>query len=312
MSLEDSSSDVISSLKSIQPESQDFVNRTDTVELSAVDDVSLTSWHVLKRDAGYYSHSGMYRGGLCKRARGSYHEEIRCTDKHRDYCLLWKTTHSSNDRDPTVCRCDSEGDSPLCESWHCSSDNRECVCRTRSTNGRYCLRWKCLRKGDRYQAGAEEDYECVSGDARGEYCLVWQGNISSSCYVSAALCRCAQAKVNYCTMWKCHTRWHLRCASHPYGWCHVGIALVVGCVFGIYPVFVAGAGVYLCLIDGKKHGERCAGCICAFCILCFMGIPLLVGVAILGGVMGVVFTSVMWIIVFLFPFSIRGYKYLCS
>ena len=255
LSREDNSSDVISSSESVPLESQDPVNRTHAVRPSVESNVLLTSWNVLKRDAGCYTQSGMYRGGLYKRARGSYHEEFQCTDKHRDYCLLWETIHSSNDRDPTICRCDSKGDLPVCDSWRCSRDNRECVCQRRSAKDSYCLKWKCVQKQDGDNPDAEEDYECMSNDASGEYCLEWKGDIASSYQMSSAVCRCTEANKNYCTKWECDDRWLVRCASHSGGWCDMRIALGVGCLLGLFPVIIA-AGF---LGGGTAHGNAGGG-----------------------------------------------------
>ena len=289
-SREDNINDTVSSSNSVQPKSQVSKNRTEKVELSAGGDVSLASWNVLKRDAGYYSESGKYRGGLYKKARGSYHEEFRCIHKRRDCCQSWETTHSSGDRDPTACRCDSERGSPVCESWHCSRDDRDCVCETRSEKDRYCLKWSCVQKSNG-EIDTEEYYECAADDASGEYCRVWQANISSSYQISSAVCRCTEAEKNYCTRWACDERWLVRCASHFGGWCDMNIALGVGCVLGGCGLIIIGTILYNCSIGSCDCDKiKIVALIVVggflFCSL------LLFGVVIWGGVKGFVFVSV--------------------
>ena len=295
-SLEDDSNGVVSSSNSDEAGIQVSENRTEAVELSAKGDVSLTSWPDLERDAGYFTRKGVYRGGRYKKARESYHEEFRCTNENQEHCLSWKTTNSSDDQDPTVCHCRSGENSPVCELWYCSRDDRECVCEARSAKDPYCLRWSCSQKPNGEPDG-EEYYECAAGDVSGEYCRDWQGNISSSYQISSAVCRCTEAKKKYCTRWECNERRLVRCESHSGGWCDMGLALGVGGVFGALGAFVASSIATLTTVYTANAGEILSSFFCSFTwvfVAHLICVPWLFGILIWGGAMGIVWSLFMW------------------
>ena len=185
----------------------------------------------------------------------------------------------------------------MCEA-RSARDDRECVCEARSAKDRYCLRWNCVQKSNG-EIDTEEYYECAADDSSGEYCLEWQGNISSSYQISSAVCRCVEAQKNYCTEWACDERWLVRCGSHSGGWCDMGIALGVGGAFGGFTAIWAVVIVFSEAADSRNCDF--APLIIAPCVFCFTAGLWLIGVVIWGGVMGVVWTSVMWTIILSIP-----------
>ena len=66
----------------------------------------LIPWSVLKVLAGYYDESGVYRGGLYRRASDEEHEMYTCVQNNTDHCLTWMANErSSGEVEQGTCYC---------------------------------------------------------------------------------------------------------------------------------------------------------------------------------------------------------------
>ena len=252
-------------------------------------DKNLSSWHRLKRDAGYFTESGVYRGGLWRDAKATDSEVYSCLDNRINYCRHWTTEEESkHTREHGTCTCiDATARLSYCTRWtcetthvkkkaHCTgggmdggssscedvylSNSLTCACDLPAANENYCAQWSCSDvSSDGYSEA--EDYRCLEEDVTGEYCYSWKGNISSSYEIESSFCQCRQREDRYCHHWACRERSLTRCAAHFGGWC--SIELGIGLAGGLGLVFILLYG--RCLHNGECAEESTEVLSCITC-----------------------------------------------
>ena len=205
----------------------------------------LQSWSHMRQEAGYYTKSGVYRGGLWRIASNRESEVYHCLKDASSRCTIWNT-HEKNqvEEERGKCSC-AATELSYCEQWTCTTkrvslrhytrfkDTLECGCVSPSPNERYCSEWACTERSSSGHS-EQEDYQCVEEDVTGEYCYRWNGNISSSLEIESSLCECFERGKHFCKHWECRERSMIRCAAHWGGWCSIEIAVFVGGIFGLY------------------------------------------------------------------------------
>ena len=233
----------------------------------------LQSWNRMKREAGYYTESGVYRGGLWRVASNTEAEVYRCLEHTSSHCLDW-SMHEENRRKREYgnCTC-AQTELPYCHRWQCETthidkgadcrskgdssvcvdlylnDTLTCACDSPAPNQRYCSEWSC-RDDSSTGYSEEEDYQCLEEDATGEYCYRWKGNISSSLEIESSVCECFERGKHFCEHWECRERSMIRCAAHDGGWCSVEIGVVIGGGLGLFFLLLIG-----CLIRNPSDNE---------------------------------------------------------
>ena len=195
-------------------------------EAGQVLDSDLKTWNRLKRDAGYYTESGQWRGGLYRRARTTETEQYRCLSHTDTHCTTWNVSERRRGKHETgTCNC-KEAASRYCQQWTCStrfeyecddSDHPQtcisrmtlnCGCMLAAINERYCWKWHCREDSNTKPGGyhENEDYECVVGDVTAKYCFRWHGNTTSKYQVESSACECFERDRSFCKYWLCRER----------------------------------------------------------------------------------------------------------
>ena len=220
----------------------------------------LRSWNRMKREAGYYTESGIYRGGLWRVARNTEAEFYRCLEHTSSHCLDW-WMYEKNRRKTEYGNCTCAAtELPYCHHWQCESthvdkdavctstnvcedrylnDTLTCTCDSPALNERYCSEWSCR---DDSSTGylEQKDYHCLEEDVTGEYCYRWKGNISSSLEIEYSVCECFERGEHFCEHWECRERSMIRCAAHEGGWCSIEIGIGIGGGFGLFFLLLVG------------------------------------------------------------------------
>ena len=225
----------------------------------------LQSWSHMKRAAGYYTESGVYRGGLWRAARKTKSKVYYCLEDASRHCLYW-TMQEENGRKTEYDNCTCAAtELPYCNHWECTTtdvdknpdctvdrdsgactsvgdDTLKCACNSRAPNQRYCSEWSCHEDSSKSNP-KNEDYQCLEEDVTGEYCYRWNGNISSSFKIESSVCECFERKELFCKYWECRERSLIRCAAHTGGWCSLELGIGVGGGCGL--IFLITFGVVL-------------------------------------------------------------------
>ena len=224
----------------------------------------LPAWKRLRIEAGYFSESGRYQGGLYRRRTSEDLKIYNCQSHDADRCChSWTLTAASGDNEVNEsCSCLPNCASTCCESWSCSrtesvpnSNGRNaarqenamthCSCSSRSNDNTSCQTWNCSNWEEVRDYG--ETYHCEDADAGG-FCSRWNGTSRSRKDVGESLCRCTFSAGEYCAEWYCVTRRLQRCDQHPAGWCDLGLALTVG--------YFSGVVFLIVLVVASLHSAR--------------------------------------------------------
>ena len=269
-------------------------------------EADLRPWNLLKRDAGYCTKSGLWRGGLSQFAQNSEKGHNHCVNNIGTHCMAWHTAEVNRKRhDGGMCTCE-ETTEHFCQRWTCESSLRhrckrrptskeciklkklECHCTHAAKNGKYCRRWSC-RKEAGAKGGHAEDYRCVIPDASGDFCRRWRGNSSSESIVESSACECFRRGESFCDAWMCREREITRCEAFGHGWCRLKIAIGVGGGMGLFCFILSiCCTVHFCQVGGKLTFTIVYSCFLLFCL------PWLAGVFIWGGIFGLPWVLLMW------------------
>ena len=283
-------------------------------EASQVLDADLRSWNQLKRDAGYFTESGLWRGGLYRKARSTETGLYHCLSHTGVHCIQWRVLEHGHEDKTGTCHCE-ETDSPFCHRWQCdktynyecgvskhprtcvAEESSTCTCMMLAVNERYCWKWQC-REGSTVRGGFQDKlYECIDADLTDAFCLRWHGNISSKYQAESAACECSERVQSFCKSWQCIERGMARCEQSGLGWCRQGIAVGVGGGMGLL-LFLIGLLLWqMRLAVAKavtlklevKHVLTC------FVLLC---LPWTTGVLIWGGIVGFLGVFLVWAMAF--------------
>ena len=241
----------------------------------------LQSWNRMKRVAGYYTESGVYRGGLWRVASKTESKVYHRLEDASSRCRHWSMQEGNGKRgEYDNCTCTGATDRACCDHWECTTtdvDERDdctasrestrcasvgnntltCACHSRVPNRRYCSEWSCREEISRIDP-KKGDYKCLEEDVTGEYCYRWKGNISSSYAIASSVCECFTRGELFCKHWECRERSMIRCAAHYGGWCSIEIGVGVGGGFGLY--FLILTGFFSWFVQSNRVNED-AGCL---------------------------------------------------
>ena len=223
----------------------------------------LRSWNRMKRDAGYYTENGVWKGGLWRLASYTEREVYHCMNITQTGCGQWSLREENRRKiEYGTCLC-AETEQPYCQQWNCltshiskrtncrteghsracyerqQDDALSCSCEIPAENRMYCSQWKCSeRTSDGYSE--EEDYQCLTEDVGGQYCYQWRGNASSRYAIESSFCQCFDRGERFCKYWECRERTVIRCRAHFGGWCRLEVGVFVGGGFGLLFLLLCG------------------------------------------------------------------------
>ena len=255
----------------------------------------LQSWSHMKRVAGYYTESGVYRGGLWRVASKTESKVYYCLEDASRHCLYWTMQEENGrKREYDNCTC-AATELSYCNHWKCTTtdvdknadctDDRDsgacasvgadtltCACNSRAPNQRYCSEWSCSEDSSKSNP-KNEDYQCLEEDVTGEYCYRWNGNISSSFKMESSVCECFERGALFCKYWECRERSLIRCAAHTGGWCSLELGIVVGGGFGLISILLTGLYYWLPSdVDASTAGRCTQAATCLLCLVTSVGI----------------------------------------
>jgi len=275
------------------------LNRTQHLFQNATD--ALEGWDDLAKDAGYFTEEGRWKGGLPRRHRATDFENYYCDRTHSDagFCLRW-FGHSSLEAkagDQTaqkVCNCNKHND-VFCQAWECRRQNTRiasCIC-DEEGNGEnsFCQEWRCLESTVQ-GAREEQSFVCLHDDPMYNYCFQWRGNITAQRYVRSTVCDCYSGDESHCGHWLCEERTVTRCAVLKAHICDTGFA--VGVYGGIGLVFLL-LGLFVSFAIWNDDTEPKEHAVCCFLVAFFVVmVPMMIGVALTGGVYGIGWVFLLW------------------
>ena len=283
-------------------------------------DISLLTWGELQTQAGYFTKSGRWKGGLPKKVRKEAELFGSCEERQVNgtFCQSWTSEEERKDSyGKGNCKC-SKNTGAYCQEWTCLREHtkrtcekrykkrciatpkemhvQSCICLEAADSGAYCVKWKCSeeRRRRRYKDGV---FTCRASDASMEFCHLWNGDFESDKEVESIACECTDSGDGYCDYWQCQARTLLRCSKHKGGWCRLGVSLGV---FGSLGLLFLSGGMAI-IFDDVLKGKTAAwnrGKILAIYV-CFLVLPWGIGVAIAGGIDGIAWVTLMWSIPFL-------------
>ena len=272
-------------------------------EASRVLDSDLETWNRLKREAGYYTESGQWRGGLYRVARTTETGQYHCLEHTDTHCTSWNVSERSRKKHETGnCTCE-ETTSPYCQQWTCNTtyqyrcqnsenpatciavETLKCDCIVSALNERYCWKWRCQEDSNTVPGGqfGFEDHECVVGNDTAAFCSRWHGNTSSKYVVESSACECFERGRGFCKYWQCRERKITRCTQTNLGWCQLEIAIGVGGGLGLFLFIfcVLRRQVSFAHWEGTTRKLETGHVLVCFVLFC---LPWSVGVAIWDGV----------------------------
>ena len=271
----------------------------------------ISSWPRLKRQTGYRTESGRYRGGLYKDARDEEREFYHCLKDNKAFCTEWSTQETSTDEEEVgtcICR---EKTGTYCSMWTCSQieigftcedcpssiqgEVTTCVCDKTSLNETYCEEWSCTERGTD-GALEYEEYRCLKEDKSGEFCFRWKGDITSDREVESSVCQCTKRQDRYCEVWQCVERGLVRCSKHYGAWCNFWIGVFVAGGLGLLFLTIGGVIGGFALVSGNDRAF-CSYYACGLLI----GLPWIAAVVIWGGERAWPYVVPVWGVAIIFP-----------
>lgn len=275
---------------------------------------SLDSWGDLYQEAGYFTRSGVWKGGLPRLHRSTSSEAHSCSRTHSEagFCMRWVGGYVEREGpiNQELCNCTSYD--TFCQEWECrrtpdgepctqtalqcvqdrNTRITNCICdRSASYRNPICQEWSC-QEWSIYGDEQSESYVCLHEDQSQNYCYRWRGNITSSSHIKSTVCDCFDRSERHCRLWICEERALRRCAALNRFMCNFGFALGVcggvGMVFNLALLVVA-----VFIRNGRQERTiRAVGVyIIGFLVLM---LPLLLGATLTGGVYGIGWVSLMW------------------
>lgn len=266
----------------------------------AVPEYALTDKE-LKIEAGYYTESGKYRGGIPK--FNEIPEVSVCSENNATICMEWDSKESDNDDEYYVCGCQTPIDG-YCYTWTCSvvkandadecsedcydvlaAETTRCTCKggdtatTSTAVSEYCGSWECVES---FVDGSThtnfEKFVCKEVSASGRYCSAWTGELITNDEVSATVCGCVEGNAaNGCTAWECMDKRISKCG----GVCSIGLAVGFAGTFGL----LLG---YFLLSSLKSGPGPCSVILFVLVLACASGAVLW------GGQDGAMYVAIMW------------------
>ena len=275
----------------------------------------ISSWPRLKRQTGYRTESGRYRGGLYKDVRDEEREFYRCLQDNEAFCTEWLTREAGGgEAEQGRCFC-RETTGTYCPMWtcsqieigfdsHCNGDCEDtihgevttCVCDKPSSNETHCEVWSCVETGTD-GAVEYEEYRCLEEDESGEFCFRWKGDITSDKEVESSVCQCMDRGDRYCEVWRCVERGLVRCSKHSGAWCHFWIGVFVAGGIGLFFLTVGGLIGGFALFFGEYKTLSVCGYLCGL----LFGLPWIAAVVIWGGERAWPYVVPVWGIAILLP-----------
>ena len=264
-------------------------------------DGDLASWARLKRDAGYFTSSYRYRGGLYKRAKDTELEFYHCSNHTNNACLEWTVYEQSvADVESGHCRCQG-GNGLYCSLWrctqtetlsHCDSEDdcpteeTLCFCDSESQSGRYCAAWSCTEK-DPDGTVEHERYRCLRENESRDFCQRWSGDIESDKEIESSVCGCEEDEGLFCSRWTCKERGIIKCDAFGSGWCRLSYAIGIGGGLGL-------AAIVFGLILVTRNPDSREKWLVFLAVVAILCLPWTAGVLIWGGVEGLGWVALMW------------------
>ena len=289
----------------------------------------LLSWGQLQKEAGYFSKSGLWRGGLPKKERKEGDVWSNCLERHGNdsFCQKWEEKgDSAQEFRNGTCTCNEVKDS-YCNQWTCISEEKARYCSERGRKGKgmapvcktdvemledcscheslgtntssYCLKWRCT-ENDGNGTSRSGDYFChetKTENSSTPFCNRWSGELTSNGDVESISCDCTIDDNGYCENWECSVRTLPRCSEHKGGWCHLELSIAV---FGLIGLLFLIFGMVLVFSNQcSRHTSRDMQLKILIIYTLFLVLPWFAGVALSGGVIGIVVVIAMWIIPFI-------------
>ena len=265
----------------------------------------LESWHRLKRQAGYFTESYVYKGGLYKLARSDESSFYTCSKHNGQYCTEWiSTAETAEDTESGVCSC-HESDSFFCSFWTCihtplgtahrcgdgicrdanENEHSTCTCSIESANQRYCEEWSCTQIN---VDGTVDDSHsiCLREDSSGQYCARWKEHRVSKREVGGSVCECDLHHHHHCARWVCQGRSMVKCDAYNSRWCNFKLGLGLGGVGAV--LMIVSLVVTLKCAPLHRRWPYFLSAVVFFCL------PWTIGVAIWGGARAVLYAGGAW------------------
>lgn len=275
------------------------------------DDIS--TWNRLKRDAGYYTENGRWRGGLFLRARNEWFDSFTCNHLNSSYCHSWTVVKvARQDVFNGTCFCTRRHSNPYCRAWECSETDSSrqircdpdgsncrfrsrssgiltsCSCLSPSVSKKYCLEWVCRRR--RFDGrNREQNYQCIKEDATGNYCFRWNSSFASDSEIRSSVCECFERGSLFCHHWRCKERKVQICDAHSGQWCNLWLAIFVAGPLGALTI------VGLVIIRPALEESIAKNVYIVFRALA-ISCAWLFGVLIWGGVRGLPWVAATWFV----------------
>lgn len=248
----------------------------------------LISWNRLKREAGYFTTSRRWRGGIWKFARSSNAVTLDCIETPDGRCALWKTNPFPTNNATEFCLC-NDRKKPFCKAWSCSETTPDpfCNCETTSSDA-ICEHWHCL--DFRTQVFSKHFFSCLETSMFGTFCKRWTLKSETEYDIHSSACQCDVEEGTICVSWSCEKREIVRCEAHRGGWCRMEFAFGIGGTAGI---------VLTCLVHFFTfHSSKGSKSFLKFFLrYVFFVWPWVVGVLLWGGTRGCIYVLPLWGIV---------------
>eukprot|EP00210_Caulerpa_lentillifera_P004631 g4417.t1 len=288
-------------------------------------DDDIPTWNRLKRDAGYYTEDGLWRGGLFLRARNEWFDGFTCNHLHGSYCHSWVVVKvAQRDVFNGTCFCTRHSSRPYCTTWECSETDAarriqcnpdgskcgfvsssstiitNCTCLKSAENKKYCLEWSCDRTNFNGQK-KEHDYRCIKEDATGNYCFRWNSSYTAGTEIRASVCECFERGSLFCHHWRCKERKVRICEANSGQWCNVWFSIFIGGPFGALTIL-------LLVFMRPTFEESIIKNLYIVCRALMISSAWLIGVLIWGGVRGLPWVLAMWFITIVVLFLYLLYR----
>lgn len=276
----------------------------------------LKSWGDLDQEAGYFTQSGLWKGGLPMLHRSSRPESYSCESIHATYgfCLRWVGGYVEQ-RGPLnqeYCICTSSN-SYYCEEWECRRTrdfepceqrvqdcikDREtritsCTCDRESDDYFICQEWSC-QEFTIFGREQSESYVCLEEDESLNFCHRWKGDATSDSHIKSTVCECFDGDDNHCRLWICELREITRCSASGHFMCDIQFAIIVCGGLGVaFNLFLLG--IAACIRADWRDRSLLALSVFVIGFLMLM-LPLLLGAALTGGLYGIGWVLLIWTI----------------
>ena len=243
-----------------------------------------------------------FRKGICTcyRVKDSYCDRWTCISEERErYCLerfrkgkasapLAQPGFYSGRDKLLVCKRDVD----MLEFCSCHEEGW-------TNTSSYCLKWRCT-ENDGIGSARFGDYFChetKTENSSTPFCNRWSGELKSNGDVESISCDCTIDDNGYCENWECSVRTLLQCSEHKGEWCHLEVSIGVFGLIGLLFLIVGMVFIFLNQCSRQDNRDIQLKILTIYTI--FLVLPWFAGVALSGGVVGIVVVIAMWTIPFI-------------